>query len=195
MVRKVGIEPTWYCYHQILSLERMPISPLSLFKKENRKAWYTLSFAHCKDKGFSKNYRTSRCSCFYFYCNETFVINMASRAGVEPATTWLTVRCSTDCAIEEFGPDDTIWTCDILLPKQALYQTELHLDNLNVEFCCFYDNQSPQPWDKIPTMPKIGVLAWLPWFNALNCNFNQRYDYVRLFCWNQLPDHKAFNIY
>lgn len=29
MVRKVGIEPTWYCYHQILSLERMPIPPLS----------------------------------------------------------------------------------------------------------------------------------------------------------------------
>ena len=101
MVRKVGVEPTRYYYHQILSLERMPISPLSLFKKENRKAWYILSFAHCKDKGFSKNYRTSRCSCFYFYCNETFVVNMAPRAGLEPATTWLTVRCSTDWAIEE----------------------------------------------------------------------------------------------
>ena len=29
MVRKVGIEPTWYCYHQSLSLERLPIPPLS----------------------------------------------------------------------------------------------------------------------------------------------------------------------
>ena len=32
------------------------------------------------------------------------------------------------------GPGDTIWTCDILLPKQALYQAELHLDNLILEF-------------------------------------------------------------
>ena len=29
MVRKVGVEPTRYCYHQILSLERLPIPPLS----------------------------------------------------------------------------------------------------------------------------------------------------------------------
>ena len=82
------------------------------------------------------------------------------------------------------GPGNTIWTCDILLPKQALYQAELYLDNLNVEFCCFYDNQSPQPWGKIPTMPKNGVLAWLPWSNTLNSNLNQRYEYIRLFCWN-----------
>ena len=29
MVGEVGIEPTWYCYHQILSLARLPIPPFA----------------------------------------------------------------------------------------------------------------------------------------------------------------------
>ena len=34
-----------------------------------------------------------------------------------------------------------------------------HTRIIIVVFCCFYDDQSPQPLGKIPTMPKIGVLA------------------------------------
>ena len=33
----------------------------------------------------------------------------------------------TIISINIIGPDDTIWTCDILLPKQVFYQAELHL--------------------------------------------------------------------
>lgn len=35
----------------------------------------------------------------------------------------------TNSSETEIGRDDTIRTCDILLPKQALYQAELHPEN------------------------------------------------------------------
>ena len=54
---------------------------------------------------------------------------MAEVVGFEPTDAGVKVPCLDQLGYTPIiGPDDTIRTCDILLPKQALYQTELHLD-------------------------------------------------------------------
>lgn len=47
-------------------------------------------------------------------------------AGIEPATFWLQVSCTTYYAKSAFGLDERIWTFDRLIPNQELSQTKLH---------------------------------------------------------------------
>ena len=54
---------------------------------------------------------------------------MVRLARFEPATHGLEGRCSIQLSYRRMnGRDDRIRTCDILLPKQARYQTALHPD-------------------------------------------------------------------
>ncbi len=45
MVALVGLEPTWYCYHWILSPARLPISPQSHFCLE----YYIITYVNIQD--------------------------------------------------------------------------------------------------------------------------------------------------
>ena len=54
---------------------------------------------------------------------------MVLTRGLEPATDGLKVRYSTT-ELWEYGRNNRIRTCDITLPKRALYQTELYSDGV-----------------------------------------------------------------
>ena len=47
--------------------------------------------------------------------------------GLEPLTCWLQISCSTNWATPASNRGDRSRTCGILVPNQALYQTELRL--------------------------------------------------------------------
>ena len=52
--------------------------------------------------------------------------------GFEPTTFWLWTKQATRLLYPAIfnGLSEWIWTTDILVPNQAFYQTELHLDKL-----------------------------------------------------------------
>ena len=50
---------------------------------------------------------------------------MERATGIEPASrAWKARVLPLNHARKQDGRDDRIWTCDILVPNQALYQTE-----------------------------------------------------------------------
>ena len=55
--------------------------------------------------------------------------HMVAGVGIEPTLLRLWASedaLPTSCDIDKFGLRSKTWTCDLLLPKQAFYQTELY---------------------------------------------------------------------
>ena len=106
LVPKAGIEPARYCYHRILSPARLPIPPLRQFKD-----------------GVSGTIRTSdpliKSQLLYLL---SYGDNMVPTAGIEPATYWLQVNCSTNWAKSANGGEQRARTADPLLVRQMLSQ-------------------------------------------------------------------------
>ena len=69
-------------------------------------------------------------ACIRITLMEPWKSKLVPTAGIEPATYWLQVSRTTNCAKSAFGRNDRIWTCAPLFPKQVLYQAKLHSEIL-----------------------------------------------------------------
>ena len=82
---------------------------------------------------------------------------MVASPWLEQGTPASSVQCST-IELGSLGPNDTIWTCNLMFPKHVLYQIELHsvkvilIDHHDIGFFPAYQPTTFAPWYLVFTL-------------------------------------------
>lgn len=133
---------TWVCLHRYLICFMFYVLVVPAgFEPATNRLWAGGSTAELRDLGSESEIRThdlsgmNRVLLTCWAISPFLFFNMVERTGVEPATSCVQGRCSTNWATAPYnGRKDRIWTCDHLVPNQVLYQAELLSVFINILF-------------------------------------------------------------